>query len=157
MTVLSPETLSRILGVAIEELDCAGLRLHLGEVFEFRGGGYLGRERRSLGEVLRIEPADGVYRLGPGAYRIRYREVVRVPPNCIALAIPRSSLLRMGAVLYTAVWDPGYEGRGEGLLQVLNPFGVELEEGVQVAQLVFVSMDRETSRLYRGAFYRENI
>ncbi|MEM2452891.1 MAG: deoxyuridine 5'-triphosphate nucleotidohydrolase, partial [Ignisphaera sp.] len=93
----------------------------------------------------------------PGGYRIRYREIVKVPENTIAIAIPRSTLLRIGATIHTAVWDPGYEGRGEGLLVVFNNHGIEIEHGAQIAQLVFISLDRITRYIYRGSYFRENI
>lgn len=157
MVVLSPETLVEVLGVGIDCVDCAGLKLHLDKVFRFRGCGALYRGGRSLPEVDEVEAVDNVFRLEPGVYKIRYAEVVRVPKDCIALAIPRSTLLRMGVTLYTAVWDPGYEGRGEGLLTVFNPYGVVIERGTQIAQLIYIRMDRETSKLYRGVYYRENM
>jgi len=140
-----------------EELDCAGRRLSLDKVFRFKGRGSLSKDGKSLPELEEIHPVNGVFKLSPGAYKVRYREIVRVPPNAIALAIPRSSLLRMGVALFTAVWDPGYYGRGEGLLVVFNPFGVEIEYGAQIAQLVYVRMDRETKKLYRGTYLGENI
>jgi len=157
MVVLSPETLMSVLQIDEEALDCAGLRLHLDKVFKLKSLGRITTSSRELPEVEEMSPVNGFFKLEAGAYRIRYREYVRVPPNAVALALPRSTLIRMGVTIFTAVWDPGYEGRGEGLLVVFNPFGVELEAGAQVAQLVFISMDRETKKLYRGAYYRENI
>jgi len=154
---LAPETLVRLLGLGIERVDCGGMKLHLDKVFRFLGPGTLSSGGKELPEVEEVKPVNGLFKLDPGCYRIRYREVVRVPSNCIAIAIPRSSLLRMGVTLYSAVWDPGYEGRGEGLMVVLNPFGVKIEVGAQVAQLVFISMDRATARVYRGSYYRENV
>lgn len=96
-----------------------------------------------------------MFSLPPGAYIVRYREYVKIPDDCIALAIPRSSLLRMGATLYTAVWDPGYKGRGYGLLAVFNNRGIVLEKGAQIAQLVYIKMTGRTSFTYRGTFYGE--
>ncbi len=157
MAVLSPESLMELLNLSEESVDCAGLRLHLDKVFRFRGRGLITKTGKNLPEVEEVEPRDGFFHLEHGTYRIRYAEIVKVPSDCIALAIPRSTLLRMGVALYTAVWDPGYEGRGEGLLTVFNPYGVAIERGAQVAQLVFIKMDRATSRLYRGTYYRENI
>ncbi len=157
MAVLSPETLMSVLGIDEKDLDCAGQKLHLDKVFRFLSSGYIGREKKLLPQYEEVSPVDGVYRLGPGAYKVRYREIVRVPPNAIALAIPRSTLLRSGVMLFTAVWDPGYFGRGEGLLVVYNPHGVEIEVGAQIAQLVYISMDRATSKLYRGTYLGENI
>ncbi len=147
----------KILSLPEEAIDCAGMKLHLDRVFRFRGMGTVTRIGKSLPEVEEVEPRDGLFHLEPGAYRIRYAEIVKVPSDCIALAIPRSTLLRIGVALYTAVWDPGYEGRGEGLLTVFNPHGVAIERGTQIAQLVFIKMDRATTKLYRGSYYRENI
>ena len=157
MAVLSPETLEQILGIPSEYIDCSGLKLHIDKIFRFKSYGRLLKDSKELPIVEEVSPENGVYRLEPGAYRIRYAELVKVPPNAIALAIPRSSLLRMGVTIYTAAWDPGYEGRGEGLMTVFNPYGIEIEKGAQVAQLIFIYMDRETKKLYRGTYYRENV
>ncbi len=154
---LSPESLIELLRVDPSEVDCSGLRLRLDKVFAFRGRGIVTKSGKSLPEVEELQPSNGVFVLSPGSYKVRYMEYVRVPPNCLALAIPRSTLLRMGAVIYTAVWDPGYEGRGEGLLTVFNPHGIEIERGAQIAQLVFVSLDRATKKIYRGFYFRENL
>jgi dUTP pyrophosphatase len=157
MVVLSPETLMEIFKLTASDVDCSGLKLHLDKVFAFRGCGSLRAGSKKVAEVEEVEDEDGVYHLKPGAYKIRYAEVVRVPLNTIALAIPRSTLLRSGATIYTAVWDPGYEGRGEGLLTVFNPHGIEIEKGTQIAQLVFLRLDRETMFAYRGSYHKENI
>ncbi len=76
--------------------------------------------------------------LEPGVYRIRYGETVRIPEDCIGILLPRSSLLRMGATVFGALWDPGYEGRGQGLLQVFNPHRIVLHRNARVAQLIFI-------------------
>jgi dUTP pyrophosphatase len=157
MPALSPETLMEIFKLGAEAMDCGGMRLHLDKVFAFRGQGSLRVNSKKVAEAEEVKDENGVYNLKPGAYRIRYMEVVRVPLDTIALAIPRSTLLRSGATIYTAVWDPGYEGRGEGLLAVFNPHGIEIERGAQIAQLVFIKLDRETKFAYRGSYQRENI
>jgi dUTP pyrophosphatase len=157
MVVLSPETLVQLFGLRPEDVDCSGVRLHLDKVFVFKGSGSLRVNSKVVADVEEIKDENGVYYLKPGAYKIRYREVVKIPLDMIALAIPRSTLLRSGATLFTAVWDPGYEGRGEGLLVVFNPYGVEIERGAQIAQLVFIRLDRETKFAYRGSYQRENI
>lgn len=158
MVVLSPETLVQILGLGEDQLDCSGLKLHLDKVFNFVSLGGVYKSSKKLAEVIEVKPNDnGVYTLTPGAYRVRYKEIVKVPQNAMALAIPRSTLLRIGATVFTAVWDPGYEGRGEGLMVVFNPHGIEIEQGAQIAQLVFVSLDKVTRFVYRGTYFRENV
>jgi dUTP pyrophosphatase len=99
--------------------------------------------------------SDGIYHLPQGSYVIRYREYVKVPEDAIALAIPRSSLIRSGSTLFTAVWDPGYEGRGYGLLVVYNSHGIRVRRGAQVAQLVFIKMMERSVKVYRGTYFGE--
>ncbi len=156
---LDPEYIARIIGWR-GSIDVAGLALTLGDVCKPRGEGLLGVDERRLPECNPVEPrvegARAYYRLGPGHYLVRYSEVVEVPPGFLALAIPRSSLLRMGVVLYTAVWDPGYRGRGVGLMHVLNEDGVVLERGVQVAQLVYISLAGRGA-VYRGVYQGEGL
>lgn len=156
--ILSPETLLKLFNFGTEDIDCAGLRLHLDKVFIFKSRGKLYRDSKHLPEVDEIKPSEkNTYILNPGAYKIRYKEVVKVPDNAIAMAIPRSTLLRAGATIYTAVWDPGYSGRGEGLMVVFNPNGIEIEASAQVAQLIFIYMDRRTAFTYQGSYQYENI
>jgi len=56
-------------------------------------------------------------------------------------------------MLNTAVWDAGYEGRGEGLLEVHHP--IELEAGARIAQLVLAAADH--AETYDGSYQHENV
>jgi dUTP pyrophosphatase len=56
-------------------------------------------------------------------------------------------------MLDTAVWDAGYEGRGEGLLEVYHP--VELEPGARIAQLVLAEAAHEGR--YDGSYQGEGL
>lgn len=157
MVVLSSETLINMFNLSRNYVDCSGLRLHLDKVYSFINKGALYQDSKKLSEVTEVEPNGNIYNLVQGVYKIRYMEIVKVPDNAIALAIPRSTLLRIGATIFTAVWDPGYEGRGEGLMVIFNPYGIEIERGTQIAQLVFISLDRATKFIYRGTYFRENL
>ncbi len=155
MTILAPEDLSSILGITEDKLDCAGLKLTLGEIYKFKSKGYLGINKRKLPEYEEIKPVSNLYRLSQGVYLVKYNEYVEIPNGYIGLAIQRSTLLRIGASLYTAVWDPGYHGRGSGLLVVHNPYGIVLEKNTQLAQLVILKMSRTTRFIYRGVYLGE--
>ena len=98
----------------------------------------------------------GFIDLMPGAYIITYNEIVHLPNNVMALARPRSSLLRCGVTVNTAVWDAGYSGRSQSLMVVYNPQGFRLQRNARIVQLVFLRLTRETEG-YRGAYQRENI
>jgi dUTP pyrophosphatase len=99
---------------------------------------------------------DGFLLLSPGNYRIIYNEIVHLPKDVICLGFPRSSLLRCGGDIRTAVWDAGYSGRSESLLVVHNPHGLRLERNCRLLQLVFIKLAFETEG-YQGGFQGENI
>jgi len=94
--------------------------------------------------------------LMPGAYIITYNEIIHLPRNVMALAMPRSSLLRCGVTVNTAVWDAGYSGRSQSLMVVYNPQGFRLQRNARIVQLVFLQLTQETEG-YHGAYQRENI
>ena len=140
------------------QVQPAGVDLTIGEVYKFRGKGFLGfsNEARALPEVEKLDfDADGRLFLERGAYKVKYNEVVRVPGDCVAIGLPRSSLMRMGATVISALWDPGYEGRGEGLLIVENPHGIVLERCARIMQLIFVKLASKPLSEYRGVYMRE--
>ena len=94
--------------------------------------------------------------LMPGAYIITYNEIIHLPKNVMALATPRSSLLRCGVAINTAVWDAGYSGRSQSLMVVYNPQGFRLQRNARIVQLVFFQLTQETEG-YRRAYQGENI
>ncbi len=100
---------------------------------------------------------DDWWRLTPGPYRITFNEVVNLPRWLMALGRPRSSLLRMGVALHTAVWDAGYSGRSQALLVVHHPVGLHLQRNARVAQLVFLPLNGADSHGYRGQYQGENL
>jgi len=98
----------------------------------------------------------GFIDLMPGAYIITYNEIVHLPKNIMALATPRSSLLRCGVTVNTAVWDAGYSGRSQSLMVVYNPQGFRLQRNARIVQLVFFKLTQETEG-YQGTYQGENI
>jgi len=102
---------------------------------------------------------DGLNRVDllPGCYLVTYNEVINLPKNIMALAMPRSSLLRCGVSIHHAVWDAGYSGRSKALMVVSNPQGFRLYMNARIVQMVFFSLSREVAQGYQGAFQGENI
>jgi dUTP pyrophosphatase len=99
--------------------------------------------------------ASGFVDLKPGPYMVTYNEIVTLPVNVMALARPRSSLLRCGVTVGAAVWDAGYSGRSQSLLVVYNPHGFRLQKNARILQLVFFTLTEETQG-YSGAYQGEN-
>jgi len=136
-----------------------GVDLSLEAIWTITEAGALGRsaaDRRLPGRQALDFDADDWLTLQPGAYGIRYAEWVALPADCGGLCFPRSSLLRMGLYVPTAVWDAGYAGRGEGLLQVTNPCGVRLQRGARIVQLVVFRLTQVAAEGYSGAYQYEN-
>lgn len=136
-----------------------GVDLSLDTVWRWRAAGTLGRLNadRQLPEREPIDfGADDWLDLPPGAYGVRYAEWVALPADCGGLCFPRSSLLRMGLHVPTAVWDAGYAGRGEGMLYVSNPHGVRLQRGARIVQLVVFRLSEAAQVGYAGAYQHEN-
>lgn len=101
--------------------------------------------------------SDGWLHLEPGPYLITFNEVVNLPRHIMALARPRSSLLRSGVAIHTAVWDAGYSGRSQALLVVHHPAGFRIRRDARVAQLVFFPLDAADTQGYAGRYQNENL
>lgn len=100
---------------------------------------------------------DGWLQLEPGPFLVTFNEVVNLPLNIMALGRPRSSLLRSGVSIHTAVWDAGYSGRSQALLVVYHPDGYRVQRDARLMQLVFLQMETAANRGYQGRFQSENI
>lgn len=113
---------------------------------------------RVLPENLELAfDSGGWLRLEPGAYLITFNEIINLPRNLMALARPRSSLLRSGVAIHTAVWDAGYSGRSQALLTVHHPAGFRIQRNARIAQLVFFPLDSGDPQGYTGRYRNENL
>jgi len=138
-----------------EQVQPAGVDLTLSRVEILTERGEISVESQ-FSKGVNVLPNKGFYELPQGSYRVTYYEIVNIPAGYIGLLLPRSSLLRNGATIYTAVWDPGYRGRGMGLMVVFNRQGIRIAEDARVAQLILLSAEDSTG-LYKGRFLGENI
>jgi len=146
--------------ISDSQFQPAGVDLTLREIYSFLSTGRIDFDNssRQLPDYGKLEFGPGGWlHVPPGAYKIVYNEAVKIPAGCIALAFPRSSLLRCGATVECAVWDPGYEGRSESLLIVQNPHGISLKKNAKLVQLVFVKMSDAAGETYEGKYHKENL
>src|SRR5690606_27582530 len=98
---------------------------------------------------------DGLVHLQPGPYIARLNETVALPLSIMALAKPRSSLLRCGVAVHNAVWDAGYAGQSQVMIVVYNPQGFTLAKDARIVQMVFMTLDAMTDAPYSGAYQGE--
>ncbi|MEM0491499.1 MAG: deoxyuridine 5'-triphosphate nucleotidohydrolase [Acidilobaceae archaeon] len=143
--------------IDINAIQPAGIDLSICEVNTIEEPGLIGLNNRVIPQTKPVEIKDGAWRLPKGSYRIRYCEVVRIPEDTVGLCFPRSSLLRMGVDIKCAVWDPGYHGRGEGLLIVYNELGVTIEHKARIAQIIFIKLKGKPHKLYEGVYQKEGL
>jgi len=136
-----------------------GVDLTLDRIFLLNGPGKIdfSNEKRQLPEkkILEYNP-EGFIVLKPGAYGVSFKEIVNLPNHIMALGRPRSSLIRMGAAVVTAVWDAGYCGRSEALLTIHHQEGVCIYENARLLQLVFFQLTDKT-QAYNGIYQGENV
>ena len=140
-------------GLCDDQRQHNGIDLTVDGIAEPAEPGRIGREDKTVAERRPVEPAaDGeAHHLSPGGYVVTYGERIAVPEGHLGLVLPRSSLLRNGCTLETAVWDTGYEGVGEGLLQVAHE--IEIEPGARIGQFVLAEADHAGT--YAGDYQGE--
>lgn len=135
-----------------------GVDMTLKSAHKFKSDGKIDfdNKERKISDVEEILFVNDEIRLQPGGYKVIFNEYVRIPVDAAALCFPRSSLLRCGATLECAVWDPGYEGRSEALLIITNPNGVTFKKNAKIGQMIFVKLAEATKQLYEGIYKGEN-
>ncbi|MFD6734029.1 hypothetical protein ACFWDZ_23240, partial [Micromonospora aurantiaca] len=106
-----------------------------------------GRSRLGLGDDVVVAPGkpvpapNGVYELPPGRYLFDLNEITVFPLDVAGLVVPRSTLTRCGATLSSALWDPGFHGRGRVAVSVGGVDVLEIAQDVAFAQLVFFNLE----------------
>lgn len=145
------------------QLQPNGFDMTAGEIHSYDSKGRLdfSNDEREIPGSTPLEPEKrdagddyGWWSLEPGVYKVVMNETVDLPGDVMAIAFPRSSLLRMGATIENAVWDSGYTGQGEFMLDVRNREGIEVKENARVNQLVFIQIE-EVEDGYSGRFHEQ--
>ena len=143
-----------------KQVQINGIDLTLRDIYEFESSGVLAFEnkQRILPKIkpLKTKRKDSnqLWKLLKSGYLVRYNEVISVPLDACGFVLPRSSLMRMGATLHTALWDSGYTGRGLGILQVHNPHGVILQRNARIGQFILIQTKLVKSG-YKGTYHGE--
>ncbi|MFZ3384175.1 MAG: deoxyuridine 5'-triphosphate nucleotidohydrolase [Candidatus Methanoperedens sp.] len=137
-----------------------GIELTLARVEYHEGPGSVAfdNSERKLPRTKNLDfDKDGWLHLPKGSYKIVFNEIVNIPKSLAAIAKPRSSLLRCGVTVETAVWDAGYSGRSESLLVVYNENGFRVKKDARVLQLLFFRLGEEVRKGYSGVYQNENV
>lgn len=140
------------------QLQPSGFDLTIASIAAFADPGQLGptdADRRIATTTEMTLDPQGYVTLPPGPYLFRMNETVNLPLDLMALGASRSSLLRNGVAVHTAVWDAGYRGRSQALMVVHHPRGFRVARNARVLQLVFFRLERAVEQGYAGRYQGE--
>jgi len=137
------------------QTQIAGFDLTIRDIMKLSNGGEIdfNNSNRKIPDHETIESINNKWKLKPGGYLVRYNEIVEVPLDAVGIVLPRSSLMRTGGTLCSAVWDPGYKGRGIGLM--ITYAEITFHKNARIAQIMFIKTQKEIEKGYSGTYQNE--
>ena len=132
----------------------AGFDLRIGELYQLKGGGFLGIEERKTPEIKLIAKFDKkkpkkIFLQPRTYYLMKTIEKLNLPENLLALFTPRSTLYRSGVYIFGGQTAPGYQGELTTGIYNFRDEKFELEMGSRVIHIMFFEVKGKSS-LYRG-------
>lgn len=142
-----------------EAVQPNGVDLSIDKILKISGTPRIGNEEYYKGEREEVSLSsddDGNYYSisHRNAYVVVYGEKISIPEDHIGVVLPRSRVMRCGGTIVSALWDSGYEGRGEGGLDVSHP--VKIDEEARIAQMVFAKSEN-IDGVYKGSHQAERL
>jgi len=138
----------------MENPEGAGFDFRIGEIYSISGKGFLGVNEREtpktklLAKYSPRKKESFIFR--PGKYYLmKTIERVNTPENIMILFRQRSTLHRLGMMIFAANVSPGYRGELVFGITNLGPCPVEIELGSRVVYAMFHEV-KGKSNLYRG-------
>jgi len=112
-------------------------------------GGVLHKDKTELEEYSdTIKTSNGDYFiLSPGAYSLTFDQGIKLDNKHTAVIRHRSSVLRMGGVITSGIYDPGFEVDEMGAV-LINSKPISIQKGARVAQVVI--SENHSTKLYDG-------
>ncbi|WP_457615331.1 dCTP deaminase [Methanopyrus sp.] len=137
-----------------DQYQPAGIDLKLDRVFRLEGQGALleGDDKR-LPEYREVEAEGDVFELEPNVpYILELAPELEIPEDTAVLFLPRSTLLRSGVSVHTALGDPGFRGKIRVLTVNHHTVPYRIARGERVVQAVFLRA--EGAGRYEGDYGR---
>lgn len=97
------------------------------------------------------------YLLSNNSYLVTFNEIIDIPMDLMGRACPRSSLMRCGGNMNTAVWDAGYEGQSQAWLTIDNEHGVWIYDNARIVQIVMEELNDAVHEGYNGIYQKEGL
>lgn len=138
-------------GLDEDQIQPNGIDLTAGKLYT-PGNGRITKNGKTVGARVELEPTEDFWIVDEPVI-VEYGEEIYIPDDMIGFVFPRSTLMRNGCELHTAVWDSGYRGIGEGLLVPHVP--IDIEQGARIAQIVMARSD--PGGTYNGDYQHERL
>lgn len=113
----------------------------------------LGIEKGENSSLEDVPLVGEFFELEAGAYFVDLNEITTIPKDSIGILLPRSTLLRNGLDVRTALFDPGYSGQPKVMLVCHRP--ARVQRFSRIGQLVILRSDREFLAQYSGQYQGE--
>jgi len=140
-----------------EQRQPAGFDVTLNKLFSYpKDGSYvLGISKTVNSALEEITPnKDGEYELKHDAYVAELNEVTSIPEDSIGILLPRSTLLRNGLDIRSALFDPGYSGQPKVMLVCHRP-KARIARFARIGQLIMIRSEGKFGSLYSGRYQGE--
>jgi len=140
-----------------KQIQPCGVDLTISKIEMYKSEGIIDfdNSKRKLPRLEESGTFQGAWHLTPGAYLITLNEITTIPENCCGIARPRSSILRMGATVNTALWDAGYSGKSQVMMLVHNTNGIIIYPNARILQLMILRLDTVVTKGYDGIYLNE--
>lgn len=141
------------------KVNQVGVDLSVKKVEWIRRGGKILKDKTELNperyievELTKDNEGRDIWTLAPGVYALTFNEGVSIPADHTGFILHRSSIMRMGGMIVSAIWDPGFTtGDNDMGTTLFVNVPIEIEKDARVAQ--FYMMSNETvNELYSGQF-----
>jgi deoxycytidine triphosphate deaminase len=136
---------------ASEQIQPAGYDVTISRAYSYPKTVFTLGENSLLQEVL--TDRENFLSFDHGAYLIELNEITTIPKDAIGILLPRSTLLRNGLDIRSALFDPGYSGQPKVMLVCHRP--ARIKRFSRVGQLILFRSDGEFAKQYGGKYQGE--
>jgi deoxycytidine triphosphate deaminase len=158
--ILSGEEISKLIKQVescndSEQSQPAGFDVTVSKVYSYSSSLHtIGISKTENSPLVEIKPnSENYFDLGAGAFMLELNEVTTIPKDAIGMLLPRSTLLRNGIDVRSALFDPGYSGQPKVMLVCHRP--LKLQRFSRIGQLVLFRSDKEFPTQYKGRYQGE--
>lgn len=158
--ILSGDEISKLVK-QVENLDSsqqsqpAGFDVTVSKVYSYSNSVHtigVSKTENSILQEMTPSP-DDYFDLGVGAFMLELNEITTIPKDAIGILLPRSTLLRNGIDVRTALFDPGYSGQPKVMLVCHRP--LRLQRLSRIGQLILFRSDTDFPKQYNGRYQGE--